>query len=115
MNSDTLSGNAKDLGGTAKSAIGDATGEESLRAEGMADQVAGKAKAIFGDAKDAAAPAVEKVMDAAGPAVEKVRQATAPAVDKVRSVSRDKPWAAALAAGVIGIALLNTLRGRNKA
>lgn len=93
MNNDNLAGNAQDLGGTVKSAVGDAIGDDKLKTEGMADQVAGKARAVFGDAKDLAAPAIEKV----------------------KTVARDKPWAAALTIGVVGLAIINTLRGRGKA
>lgn len=93
MNTDTIDGNARNLAGTAKETVGRALGDDNLREQGLIDQAGGKAREMFGDAKDAAAPAV----------------------DKVRTVAKQRPWAAALAAGVIGMAVLGTLKGRSKA
>lgn len=93
MNTDTLAGTAKDMTGAAKQSIGSALGDESMREQGLADQMAGKGQAMFGDAKDAIAPAM----------------------DKAKDIARKQPIAAALAAGVIGLAVLGSLRGRNKA
>ena len=93
MNTDTLAGTAKDIAGSVKQTAGTALGDESLKEQGLTDQIVGKGQAMFGDAKDAAAPAV----------------------DKVKSVARKQPWAAALAAGVVGLALIGTLKGRGKA
>ena len=89
MNTDIIEGNVRDATGTAKQAIGDATGDESLREQGLIDQATGKAKAMLGEAKDVAAPAVEKV----------------------RTEARNRPWATALAAGVIGVAVIGSLKG----
>lgn len=103
MNTDTLAGDAQDLGGSAKQAAGDVLGDDRLKSEGVMDQLCGKARAIYGNAKDAA-----------GPAVDKARDAAAPAVDKAKSVAKSKPWATALAAGVVGLAIIGSLRGRGK-
>ena len=60
--SDRISNKAKDLGGKAKEAAGDATGDDELRADGRTDQ----AEAGLKDAAD-------KVKDAVGDAAAKVR------------------------------------------
>jgi len=60
--SDKISNKAQDLGGRAKEAAGEATGDDELRAEGRTDQ----AKAGLKDAAD-------KVKDAVGDAAEKVK------------------------------------------
>ena len=39
--------------------------------------------------------------------------AAQPAINKVRSIIKEKPMASALAAGVFGLAILNSLRGRS--
>jgi uncharacterized protein YjbJ (UPF0337 family) len=93
MNTDTIEGNARDMTGAAKRTAGEVLGDDGLREQGLIDQVSGKAKALFGDAKDAAAPAV----------------------DKVTTEAKRRPWATALAAGVIGMAVIGSLRGRSKA
>lgn len=93
MNSTTLSGHAQDLGGNVKEAVGHATGDQSLKSEGVADQLAGNAKQIAGAAKDALAN-------------------PGPLVDKARGFAQARPWATAALAGVVGLAVLNTLRGK---
>lgn len=92
MNTDTFAGVTKDGAGSAERRIGGALGDDSMREQGLADQIAGKGQAMFGDAKDAVAPAI----------------------DKARTVARKQPWAAALAAGVVGLAVIGSLKGRNR-
>lgn len=48
---DKAEGSAKDLKGKVKEGIGKATGDKSLRAEGEADQAAGKTQKKVGDVK----------------------------------------------------------------
>ncbi len=50
---DRTEGAAKNLGGKAKEAAGKLTGDEKLKAEGRADQVAGKVQNAVGGLKDA--------------------------------------------------------------
>ena len=96
MNTDTLSGAATQVGGRITEALGDATGDSTLRGEGMADRASGAVQETIGTVRD-------KVSDGVGPLVD-------PIIDQVRRFARERPFAAALVAGVIGIALLNTLR-----
>ncbi len=49
---DRIDGAAKNLGGKAKEAAGNVTGDEKLKAEGKADQVAGKVQNAVGGMKD---------------------------------------------------------------
>jgi uncharacterized protein YjbJ (UPF0337 family) len=58
MNKDQVKGRAEDVKGKIKETTGKVVGNDRLRAEGIADQVAGKSQATYGDAK-------EKVRDAA--------------------------------------------------
>ena len=94
MNSDTLGGEGRDLGGKVKETAGNLTGDSALQGEGLTDQVTGKLQKALGNARDA-------VSDGAGPLA-----------DRVRSFARERPWAAATVAGVLGVALINTLRGK---
>ena len=50
---DRIEGAAKNLGGKAKEAAGNVTGDEKLKAEGRADQVEGKVQNTVGGIKDA--------------------------------------------------------------
>jgi uncharacterized protein YjbJ (UPF0337 family) len=94
MNTDTLTGSATDLGGKLKDGLGKATGDDSLRAEGKTDQVTGTAQKTYGEAKDV------------------VENGIRPIIDYARQFARERPFAAAAVGGVIGIAILNTLRGK---
>lgn len=93
MNTTTIKGDGQNLAGNVKEAVGAATGNESLRSEGIADQITGTAKQVAGAAKDAIAN-------------------PGPVVDKARGFAKARPFAAAAVAGVIGLAILNTLRGK---
>lgn len=90
MNNDTLEGSTRDIGGRVKESAGVLTGDERLRSEGVADQVGGNAQKAVGAARDAVAPIINQAKDFA----------------------RAKPMATAALVGIIGVALLNTLRGR---
>ncbi|HPA40346.1 MAG TPA: CsbD family protein [Phenylobacterium sp.] len=59
MHKDTIKGAAKEAVGSAKQAIGKATGNERLEAEGAADKTAGKVQKGVGDLKDAARDALK--------------------------------------------------------
>ena len=83
MNTDTLTGSATDIGGKVKEGLGTALNDKSLQAEGKTDQFSGKAQKTFRQAKDAA-----------------------------RNFVQERPFAAAALGGVLGLALINTLRGK---
>ncbi len=93
MNTATIKGEGQDLGGGLKETVGNATGDRSLQNEGIADQLAGNAKQIAGAAKEAFAN-------------------PAPMVAKAKGFAQARPYAAAALFGVVGLAVLNTLRGR---
>ena len=91
MNQDTATGTANDIAGRVKETAGSATGDRSLQAGGIVDQVKGAIQKTIGGG------------DGTG---------TNATVDKAREFAKARPWATAAAAGVIGLAILNTLRGR---
>ena len=63
MNSDRLEGAARDVGGKIQQAVGMATGNGQLRAEGMAHEVAGKGQNLYGQAKEGLRDAADTVSD----------------------------------------------------
>ena len=80
MSTTSTSATTDKLAGKAKEAAGTVTDDTGLKAEGVMDQVAGKAKELFEGAKDVAADAgaaiaekAEDVKDAVG---EKIHEAT---------------------------------------
>ena len=52
MDRDRVEGAAKNVGGKIKEAAGKVTGDEKLKREGQADQVAGKVQNVVGGVKD---------------------------------------------------------------
>jgi uncharacterized protein YjbJ (UPF0337 family) len=52
MDKDRVDGAAKNVGGKIKEAAGKVTGDEKLKREGQADQVAGKVQNVVGGVKD---------------------------------------------------------------
>jgi uncharacterized protein YjbJ (UPF0337 family) len=94
MNGDTFMGESRDIGGKVKETAGDVIGDRGLQGEGLADRIGGKAQKAYGAAKDAVAGGM------------------GPLVEQVRGFVRDRPFAAAALAGVVGVAVFNTLRGK---
>jgi uncharacterized protein YjbJ (UPF0337 family) len=60
---DKISNKADELGGKAKEAAGEATGNDQLKAEGKGDQAKAGLKGAVEDVKDAVGDAAEKVKD----------------------------------------------------
>jgi uncharacterized protein YjbJ (UPF0337 family) len=73
MDKDEIEGGARAFAGKAEEALGEATGDDALRQEGMQHQAAGEAQKLYGAAKDAARSASH----AAGAAFEAVRDSVA--------------------------------------
>ncbi len=94
MNEDTVTGTVNDVTGRAKETVGSATGDRSLQAGGIVDQVKGAIQKTIGGIAGDNTPG------------------TAATVDKAKKFAKDRPWATAALVGVVGMAVLNTLRGR---
>lgn len=93
MNTTTLKGEAQNVGGSLKEAGGTLTGDQSLKSDGIGDQISGTVNKGIGAVQDAIAGRGDMVGQA-------------------RQFARDKPWATAALAGVVGLAVINTLRGK---
>ncbi|MFB2550899.1 CsbD family protein [Ensifer soli] len=59
--SEKISGVGNQIAGKAKQAIGEATGNDRLNAEGKGQEVKGKLQKASGDAKDAVKSAVDRM------------------------------------------------------
>ena len=62
---DKIKGAGNELAGKAKQGIGEATGSDRLRGEGVIQEAKGKGQQALGDAKDAVKDAADKVAGAA--------------------------------------------------
>lgn len=60
MDKHRVAGAGKELKGNIKEAAGKITGDDKLKHEGQADQIAGKAEKVVGKAKDAVRDATRK-------------------------------------------------------
>ena len=58
---DKVKGTANEFTGKAKQSVGDATGDDRLRAEGAGQETKGKVQKTVGDAKSAVKSAVDKL------------------------------------------------------
>jgi len=68
--SDKIKGTANEAIGKAKQGIGEATGSDHLKGEGVVQEVQGKGQKAMGDAKDAAKDAIDRAAAAARRAAE---------------------------------------------
>lgn len=59
MHKDTVKGTAKEAKGSVKEAVGKATGNEKMQAEGAAEKIAGKVQKGVGNLKDGARDALK--------------------------------------------------------
>ncbi len=94
MNTDTMNGAATDFGGKVKQGLGAMLGDKTMEAEGKGEQLSGKTQKALGDAKTS------------------IDQTVRPLLDQARQFVKDRPFASAALGGVVGLALLNTLRGK---
>jgi uncharacterized protein YjbJ (UPF0337 family) len=62
MNKDQVKGRAEEVKGNIKEGVGKAVGNDRLRGEGVADQVAGKTQAGYGDAKEKATAVIDRTV-----------------------------------------------------
>ena len=65
VDTDRITGAAKEFGGKVQGAVGDMTGSKRDSAEGRAREAAGKAENLYGQAKDTVRDAAETVADTA--------------------------------------------------
>ncbi|MDB5690525.1 MAG: CsbD family protein [Sphingomonas bacterium] len=71
-----------------------------------------KPATVPGRTSTGATSPVGPIGDKATQAFGAARDAVGPLTDKARGFAKQRPFAAAALAGVVGIAILNTLRGR---
>jgi len=63
MDKDRIKGKMEDMGGRVKRQVGEWTGDKEAQAEGLGDQLKGKARNAMGKVKDAARDAADDLHD----------------------------------------------------
>ena len=63
MDENRFEGTARNIGGNVKSTVGDLTGDDKMKAEGVMDQGVGKAQRAYGQAADKARNAAAQAGD----------------------------------------------------
>jgi len=94
MTDDRIAGTAKNFGGKAQEAYGNAAGDFGSQVKGKLRQAEGTAQDLYGQAKDAAADAADVV-----------RQTASDADDYVRKIIEERPYTVAIAALALGFVL----------
>jgi uncharacterized protein YjbJ (UPF0337 family) len=92
MNGDQLEGETRDVTGKVKETAGNLAGDSRLQNDGLADQFIGKLQKLFGG----------------------VAGDGEPVSDRVRRFAKERPLASAALAGVVGLAVINSLRGKGR-
>ena len=94
MNEDRFAGTARNLGGKVQEGYGRVTGNTKVEGEGLANQAAGAAQDLYGQAKEVATDAAEAV-----------RSGASVAEDFVRHRIETQPYTAVAIAFAIGLAI----------
>ncbi|MEL6063449.1 MULTISPECIES: CsbD family protein [unclassified Methylobacterium] len=81
VDTDRITGAAKEFGGKVQGAVGDLTGSKQNAAEGRAREAAGTAENFYGQAKDTVRDAAEHVADTARDIGGRIREAVGGLVD----------------------------------
>lgn len=100
MDTDRITGAAKDMAGKVENAAGNVTGDAQTQASGAMREAAGKVQNLYGQAKDAA-------REAAGSAVD---YAKGPGADALAQAVRENPGGSLLVAALAGFALALLMR-----
>ncbi|MCJ2130149.1 CsbD family protein [Methylobacterium sp. E-045] len=112
VDTDRVVGAAKDLGGRAQSAIGDAVGSSRNSAEGRYREAEGRAQEVYGQAKDTLRDVADNVSDYAGDAYDRGGSYVRDGARAVESRVEENPLIALVIAGAVGYGLALLLHGR---
>lgn len=101
VDTDRITGAAKDLGGRVQGAVGDLTGSKSDSVEGRFREAQGTAENLYGQAKDAVRHAADEAYDYAEDAYDQGRRALREGHDR----SAEWPHTSLVVAGLVGFGL----------
>ena len=105
MDTDRITGSAKEFAGRAEGAVGEMTGDARTQASGRAREAAGTVQDLYGQAKDAARDAADTAAGYAKDAYEAGGDTFRDGSQAIAKKVRDNPLGALMIAGGIGFAL----------
>jgi uncharacterized protein YjbJ (UPF0337 family) len=105
MDTDRITGSAKEYAGRAESAIGEVAGDAQTQASGKARDAAGAVQNLYGQAKDAARDAADTAAGYAKDAYDASGDTFRDGSQAIAKKVQDNPLGALLLAGGIGFAL----------
>ena len=105
MDSDRLTGKAKETVGKAEAAIGDIVGDPETQASGRVRQAAGTAQDLYGQAKDTIGDTFADATDSAERVIHSAREAVQPMKETLEREVSARPLIALLIAALVGYVL----------
>ncbi|MFD6317539.1 CsbD family protein [Methylorubrum populi] len=109
VDTDRITGAARELGGKVQGAFGDLTDSRRDSAEGRLREASGRAESVYGQAKDAVRHAADEAYDTAEDLYDRGRRT----LHEGHERSVEWPHASLIVAGLIGFGLGLLVRGRN--
>ena len=101
VDTNRITGAAREIGGKVQSALGDLTGSKHDSVEGRAREAQGAAENLYGQAKDAARHVADEVSDYAEDAYDQGKRQ----LHEVHERSTEWPHASLVVAGLVGFGL----------
>ena len=105
MDSDRITGKAKETFGKAEAAIGSVTGDHETEASGRLRQASGTAQDLYGQAKDSLGDTFADATESAEKVFHSAREAVKPVKDSLEREVIARPLVALLIAALVGFVL----------
>ena len=102
MDSDRITGAAKETFGKAEGAVGDAMGDPNIQGKGAYNEAAGAAQNLYGQAKDAVSDAAVSMKDTFGDNFSDVGASAEKALHSLEREVKNRPLIALLIAALVG-------------
>ncbi|KMO19742.1 CsbD family protein [Methylobacterium platani] len=112
VDTDRITGAARELGGKAQAALGDIAGDRRAQVEGRLREAQGQAEGLAGEVRDAARGAADTAVEYAEDAYERGRHAARSGARTVTHYVEETPLLALLVAGAVGYGLALLVHGR---
>lgn len=105
MDTDRLTGKAKETFGKVETAIGEAVGDRETQASGHIRQTAGAAQDVYGTTKDGLTDAASDAAGSAASAINSARDTAKPMIESLKAQAKANPVIALLIAAAVGYLL----------
>ncbi|TGD96300.1 CsbD family protein [Methylobacterium nonmethylotrophicum] len=112
VDSDRITGAARELGGKAQAALGDLAGDQRTQFEGRYREAQGRGEQLAGEARDALRDAADTAIEYAEDAYDRGRHAARHGARTVTHYVEETPLLALLIAGAVGYGLSLLVHGR---